>query len=326
MSPPTPAKTPLERSTLRGTGPEAEASPSANHVPVAPAGATPSNELAAIEARAEPNEEVRAALAELKADLPPDATGPFLRRVGHLRSLREPEASERKEHLDRAGVHTHPVGVVAAPRVIVSPRPLRGEHVTSPSLRKQQELGLDTPLVGTGKTPGGQTLRLATPDLAEGLATADGTVGRGASDLGAPSPSARSPLARWAVVVVVLLGLVGGLVIWLVREVRNDERQRLDAATSAVVSAPLALETSRAAPSTPNMVEAASASVPVPTPVSATASRTESPSANRPAQQGSATPSAARSAVPNTTSSAHAPLPPLPNTTAPTATSGLPND
>lgn len=320
MSPPTSAKSPLERSTLRGTGPEAEVVQAAPQVHAVPAEATAPNELAAIDARAAPNEEVRAALEALKADLPPDATGPFLRRVGHLRALREPEPSDRKEHLDRAGVHTHPVGVAPAPRVIVSPRPLRGEHVTSPSLRKQHELGLDADFVGTGRAPGGQTLRLTSGAPDDGLDP---------NAISEPSPSARSPLARWAFVVVLLLGLVGGLVIWLVRAVRKDERQRIDGATSAAVSAP-PVETTRVEPSVPSATAVSSASAQLVAPVSATAARSESPStsANRPPSSPPTTATATTSSRPpdKPSSSPSAPLPPLPNTTAPTATSGLPND
>jgi len=151
----------------------------------------------------------QAALQALHADLPLDATGPFVRKVAHLASDRVSPESERAV-ADVVDIPAQPMAELPRAKVMIQPVGVN-PHVTAPSLAKRAALGLAASSIeevdkpSGGVTAGGRTMRLGvSPGAEAGLSPP--------AESESPPRRATWSVALWTCVIVLLAGGVPLLV------------------------------------------------------------------------------------------------------------------
>ena len=237
--------------------------------------------------------EAREAFRELQADAP-TGEGPIVRRAKRLltpAAPRDAEESERKEHVGRADIHTHPLPEAEpAEKVVKKPR-VENEAVTLPGAKKVEALAAMA-VEGGGRSPAG-TMRLA--------AMPKVPAGSEAADLVQPTAPAWPRVAIVLLIGAVLAGIVG--IVVLFGGYVRDVEQRSSAATGMVARPVTATATATAAPAiTPSEVASVASTV-EPT---ALASATSEP---RPTSRASAQKSGAPSARPSVSAAPSTPSP-----------------
>jgi hypothetical protein len=239
----------------------------------------------------------RAALEDLRADLPLDATGPFVRKVAHLATERVGPESERREG-DVIAIPAQPMAELPRAKVMIQPQAVN-PHVTAPSIAKRAALGLPVVSEQGTLTAGGRTMRLG---------TAAPSVG---PDSQPQARRSRWSLGLWTGVIVALAGSVPLLVHRVAGDSGNDARPAMPGPSEpARAAAAPTMSSAQLGPEAPSGAPIASSTAvtdrPAPS-ASPTTSARRPPASARPSDVSSANPPAAEtsrpSATPNTTAS-----------------------